>query len=346
MSVLVPVLNEADHIRSAVAAMASQRHSGGVEILLIDGGSDDGTLAILDELVREHDRIRLLHNPARRTPNALNLGLHHARGEYVARMDAHAYYPSDYLARGIERLRGDVVWASGPVIPYGPDRGSRRIALALGTRLGVGGARFREQVSTEVEVDTGFTGIWRRETLLAHDGWDEGWPVNQDGELAARTRKAGGRIVCVPEMAARSVPRSTLAALARQYWRYGQYRVKTARRHPESLRRSHVLPPGLVLAFGAATAKAPMVRAPARAGLACYAAALVATSVRACGKAGTSRADAAALPAVLATMHLAWGAGFLRGCLRFGVPLSALRGVASSSAETFTMRAERARTRG
>ena len=100
---------------------------------------------------------------------------------------------------------------------------------------------------------------WTRASAACGDAtccwsWGAGtrsWPVNQDGELAARIRAGGGRIVCVPAMAARYVARSNLRTLARQYWRYGQYRVKTARRHPVGLRRSHVLPPGLVASLRA-----------------------------------------------------------------------------------------------
>ena len=129
----------------------------------------------------------------------------------------------------------------------GEGRWSRRVALALTTRLGTGGASFRHAADAEFEVDSGFTGLWWRETLERHGGWDEEWLNDQDFELAARIRKAGGTIVCVPAMAAGYIPRDGLGALARQYHRYGFYRVKTSLRHPESLRRSHVLAPGLVL---------------------------------------------------------------------------------------------------
>jgi hypothetical protein len=188
--------------------------------------------------------------------------------------------------------------------------------------LGTGGATFRRASSGEFEVDTGFTGVWHRETLERHGGWDEQWLNDQDFELAARIRKAGGRIVCVPAMAAGYIPRDSLRTLAEQYHRYGFYRVKTSLRHPESLRRSHVLAPGLVLT--AVAAAAGPLKAPARAGLGMYAAAVLAVSAR-----ETPRADAAALPLIFATMHLAWGAGFLRGCVTLGVPWRALLSAAS-----------------
>lgn len=328
VSVLTPVLDEEDGIGATVAAMRAQDLDGGFELLFVDGGSTDGTRAILDELAAEDPRVRVLDNPARRVPQALNIGLRAAGGAYVARMDAHTLYPRDYLRRGIGLLeRGDVDWASGPQLAHGVGRWSRRVERALRSPLGVGGATFRT-AEEEIEVDSGFTGVWRRETLEAHGGWDEDWPVNQDAELAARIRAAGGRIVCVPEMGARYVPRDSLAALARQYWRYGRYRAKTSRRHPESMRRSHVLAPGLVLTLLAAALPLGRLTTAARAGALVYAAAVLAESVRG---AGTPRGrEAPALAAVLATMHLPWGLGFLVGCARFGPPLRALGQLARS----------------
>ena len=324
MSVLTPVLDEERDIRHAVDNMRAQRFDGSIEFIFIDGRSEDRTREILEELGQEDDRIRVLDNPARLTPNGLNIGLGAARGEYVARMDAHTLYPTEYLASGVERLRaGGAEWVSGPQLARGNDKWSRRVALALSGPLGTGGARFRNAQEAEVEVDTGFTGIWRRDTLLRFGGWDEDWPVDQDYELAARMREAGQTIVCIPPMAAAYIPRNSIRRLWRQYWRYGVYRVKTSLRHPQSMRRSQVLPPGLALTVIASLAAPRPLRRPARAGLGLYGAALSAAAVRAASD-GAPRLDAVSLPLVFVTMHLAAGLGFLRGCLLFGPPVTAL----------------------
>jgi succinoglycan biosynthesis protein ExoA len=323
VSVLIPVLNEATHLREAARAMLAQDFDGEAEFIFIDGGSADGSVSILEDLAAADARVRVLPNPARRTPQALNLGLRASRGEFIARMDAHTIYPPTYLASGTARLRrGDVDWVSGPQLAVGTDPGSTRVARALAASLGQGGARFRQALDTEHEVDSGFTGIWRRETLTHHRGWDEEWLNDQDLELAARIRKAGGRIVCIPEMAAEYVPRGTLRALSRQYFTYGVYRVKTARRHPETLRRSQLLPPAVtVVAAAAVIGPRRPVRRLARGGLAAYLLALMAAGAKA--RAGAALSEVAALPAVWATMHFSYGAGFLRGCARFGPPLAA-----------------------
>src|SRR5690349_13140007 len=223
VSVLTPVLNEEAHIRETVASMVRQEFDGEIEFLFIDGNSDDRTKAILEELAAEDQRIRVLDNPKRTTAYALNIGLRASRGRYVARMDGHTEYPPDYLALGVARLeRGDVVWVAGPQVPSGDGVWSRRVTMALETGLAsIGSKRWRDRSSepdAEVELDTGvFTGVMPREVLEAHGGWDGGWPINQDSELAARVLAAGGRIVQLPAMGASYVPRNSLKSLARQY---------------------------------------------------------------------------------------------------------------------------------
>ena len=226
-SVLTPVLNEERHISDTVTAMQAQRFDGEVEFLFMDGRSEDRTKEILEELAKSDPRIRVFDNPGRTSTAGLNVGLRHARGDYLVRMDAHTFYPEDYIARGVERLRkGDVVWVAGPQVPFGTDAWSRRVALALNTWLGTGGsARWgadseSDRNNGERELDTGvFAGLWLRSTVEEQGGWDEDWAINQDSELAARVLDAGGRIVSLPELAARYVPRNSLRGLARQCWR-------------------------------------------------------------------------------------------------------------------------------
>ncbi|HEU0019222.1 MAG TPA: glycosyltransferase family 2 protein [Thermoleophilaceae bacterium] len=319
-SVLIPVLNEAAHLEDAVEAMRAQSFDGTYELIFIDGGSTDGSREILERLAAEDERVRVFENPQRRTPQALNIGLRESRGAVIVRMDAHTHYPPNYIADAVERLeRGDVAHVSGPALPY--EEGtpwSRRVALATTTSLGTGGASFRHPVDgDEIEVQSGFAGAWRRETLERHGGWDEGWPINQDAELAARIRAEGGRLVCLPSMAASYIPRDSLRALARQYFRYGLYRAKTSQRHGGSMRPVLLFPPLLFLVTLLSVLPHNLARAP-RVGVAGYA---VTTLVVALGAATPGRhLDALMLPAVFATMHLAWGCGFLVGCLRFGLP--------------------------
>jgi succinoglycan biosynthesis protein ExoA len=312
VSVLVPIFNEAAVIRDTLPPILSQDVAEKLEILLIDGGSADGTREILVELTDGDDRVRLLDNPGRRQASGLNIGLAAARGRYTCRMDAHCHYGTNYVRAGLERLRrGGASWVAGPAVPIGFDPWSERIATALRSPLGIGGAGFRRENGEEVEVetDTGFGGLIRTATLRALGGWDEDWLVNEDGELAARAIAAGGRIICIPQMRAQFIPRNSLAKLARQYWRYGRGRAKTWRRHPASLRRSHLLPPALVLTALCAILPFRFTRRVCHCALGAYLTVLLAESLR------RDPRHAPWLPLVFATMHLSWGAGFLAAAL-------------------------------
>ncbi len=308
--------------------MLGQRFDGRLEFLLADGGSTDGTRAILEELAQQDPRVRVLDNPRGSTPSGLNVALRHARGEWVARMDAHTAYPPDYIARGVERLqRGGTRWVSGSAVPVGQARVSRAVALALRTALGRGGSRKwrpANRPGEEYELDSGvFAGVWARETLLEYGGWDEEWVRNQDAEMAGRFLGRGERLICLPQMGAEYAPRDALRPLWRQYGGYGEYRVKTALRHPHTMRRSSLLPPSLVLTAGAALAAPAPLRRMARTALAAYVITLVGAGVRATADA-EQRSDAVMVPLVLAVIHFGNGVGMIRGVVRNGVPLAAI----------------------
>lgn len=331
ITAIVPVRNEAATLRETAQTILDQRFPETLEVLFVDGDSVDGTREVLDELQREDSRVRVLDNPQRQLGTAFNIGLRHAHGEFVAKMDAHTYFKPDYLVQGVERLRlGDTGWVTGPQVPYGVSTWSRRVALALDSPLGVGGSSKwmsldDEGSASEWELDTGvFSGIWPRELLERIGGWDEGWPVNGDAEMASRYLKQGGRIICLRAMGAQYIPRGSLRGLARQYFRYGFYRAKTGRRHPESLRPSHLLSPALVVVALANLAPGSLGRI-ARTLLVFYGLVIAVAGLRA--GTTTAAADRVGVTTVFATMHFSWGLGFLAGSVRFGPPLPGVTGV-------------------
>jgi succinoglycan biosynthesis protein ExoA len=326
-SILIPVLDEGRYIEPMVAAMRAQRFDGTLEFVFADGGSTDRTREILGELAREDLRIRLFDNPRGSVSSGLNVALREARGTWAARMDGHSVYPADYVAHGVSRLqRGDSPWISGPQRARGHNSVSRAIGLALESPLGRGGSRkwaAEGAPDDEFELDTGvFGGVWRRQTLLDYGGWDERWDKNEDSELAARFLRRGQRLICLPAMSADYAPRDTLRGLWRQYRDYGRFRALTARHHPRSIRRSHLIAPALVV--DAAVALTPgRLGTLARVGVGVYGAALAASGMQAARRA-EHPADAALVPAVLVAMHGAHGVGELTGAVQYGPPWAAL----------------------
>lgn len=327
VSVLVPVLNEQEHLQASVAAMLAQDLDGTFELLFVDGRSDDRTVAMLTAMQESDPRIRVLDNPHRTTAHALNIGLRAARGRYVARMDAHTEYPTGYLRHGMARLtRGDVDWVTGPQIPCGRGRWSRLVAVALSGGLGRGAsdkwqADDADAPTREWNLTTSvFTGVWRRDTLDALGGWDPEWPVNQDSEMAARVLARGGRIVCRSDMGAHYVPRNSPARLGRQYWRYGRYRARTFLRHPTSCGPVRLAAAGLPVGLSCALLPGRIGRV-GRWGAALYALAVTGqvTRIRPAAR------DAGPLAAVLVTMHVSWAAGFLASLTRLWPQRTAIR---------------------
>lgn len=324
VSVLMPVLNEAVHIREVLSRALSQTGVGSLEILVVDGRSSDKTTEIIAELAETDNRIRLLDNPERTTPCGLNIALRAAGGIFVARMDGHSLYPETYLATGIRRLRkGGVAWVSGPALPVGEGSWSRPVSIALSSRLGIGGGTAFRKVREEIPTASGFAGVTRRDLLERLGGWDEGWPVNQDAELAARIAKDGGRIVYVPEMGATYSPRDSLPSLSRQYRRWGFYRSKTSLRHPETLSCTHLAAPALALASLSVLASHRGVRLASATSVVAYVGAIAGVGIRSRCAHGTPAKVAARVPIALAVMHYSWGIGFIAGCTRHGPPLSA-----------------------
>ena len=317
VSVLIPVLNEGPVLERTVPTMLAQRFEGELEFIFAEGASSDDSRAVLERFAGQDPRVRIVDNPGGRTPDGLNAALGHARGHYVARMDAHCFYPQTYLADGVARLaRGDVAWVAGPAMPRADGGFSGAVALALCSPLGQGPSRRLvapgKLGQRECDLDTGvFAGVWRRAALERHGGWQPNWLRNQDSELAARFLAGGERIVSLASMAAEYVPRRTLPAFVRQYHDYGRYRARTLARHQVARRRSHVLAPALVAAIPAALCRSRVLHIPARVALGAYASAVAFETLRATP--GAPVRDVTRLPAAFAAMHLAFGAGMWRG---------------------------------
>lgn len=317
VTIIIPVKNEEQFLRSCLACAVTQDYPQELlEVFVVDGESTDRSLDIAGEFARNHPNIKVLHNPKGIQAAAMNIGLHHARGDVILRWDAHTTYAPDYVSSCVELLMSsDAANVGGVQVAVGKSRLARAIAAAMTSPVGVGDARFR-YAQNDQWVDSVYLGAWRRDTLLSLGGFDESWRVNEDYELNYRLRAAGGRILVSPRIRCEYHVRRSLPGLAVQYFRYGFWRAKTVRTYPDSLKWRHLAPPGLVgflLASLAAVATGHTWGATVPI---LYLAVLCAASLRVAGR----RSDFGMLPllpVVLATMHLAWGTGFLIGMAYF-----------------------------
>lgn len=317
LTVFVPMLNEEAHIDRCLASIVASAPQGAeTEILVVDGGSSDRSASLVVAWAAHDARIRLLDNPARLQAAAFNRALAVAEGRYFARIDAHAEMAGDYLTESLALLESTAaVNVGGPIEPVGEGTIGRAIAAAYRSRFGLGHGRHGDG-GTVRSVDSVSFGVWRTEAVRAVGGMDPTMAVNEDYELNYRLRVAGGTILWSPRIRTRYAVRRTLTALGRQYLRYGFWKARTVWRHPASVRPRQVVAPlwvaGLVVG-GATLAWLPWWVAAAPLWL--YALAAIVASIPAAK--GEPRASRLALPIVFATIHLAWGVGFLAGLIRW-----------------------------
>jgi len=237
----VPCFNEQRTIRSLLDSIYHQtypRHN--IEVIIADGLSTDQTRQeiIGFKLANEDLVVEVVDNPKRSIPSGLNQAIDTARGDYIVRLDAHSVPAEDYVARSISALEselGDNVGGLWEIQPGSDTWQARSIARAAAHPLGVGDARYRVGGRAQ-EVDTVPFGAFRRSLIERIGNFDETLLTNEDYEFNTRIRKAGGKIWFDPGIKSQYIARRSIGDLARQYWRYGFWKVKMLRRFPESFR--------------------------------------------------------------------------------------------------------------
>jgi succinoglycan biosynthesis protein ExoA len=307
VSVIVPARNEERSIGTTLEALRAQDYRN-LQIIVVDGGSTDGTVAVVERHMAEDPRVELLHNPRGITPVALNVALAAARGPWLVRMDAHATVDPTYVGAAVTRLReGGWGGVGGRKDGVGRTPAGRAIATALGSPFGVGGSVYHHGVR-EQEVDHIPFGAYP--TALARElgGWDERLMTNQDFEFDYRLRRSGARLLFDPALRIDWQSKQGMREFYQQYRRYGRGKVDVALLHPSSLRPRHLLPPLLVPYLIAAAAVALRRPRLAAAMVAPYAAGLAVASVDA-GRRVDDGAARALLPVAFLAMHIGWGVG-------------------------------------
>lgn len=251
VTIVLPVLNEAHSIPALLDALWKQDFPAErTEVLFVDGGSADGTKALIQEARHRFHNLRLIENPKRTAAAGLNIGIAAAKGDIIIRMDGHALIASHHVSRSVELLtRHNADCVGGPIDVQGKSAIGRAQGALMKTWMGTGGALFRCGTKEPTYTDTVFCGAWWRRHFEVVGTFDESLPCNQDDEFHFRTRAAGGRILLDPSLIATWFPRETLLGLAVQYGRYGFHKVSVLRRHPSCRRMRQFLPSVFVAAL-------------------------------------------------------------------------------------------------
>src|SRR5580692_1325900 len=243
VSVVMPVRDEERHLADSVACVLEQEYPGGFELVLAVGPSRDRTEAIARGLAAADSRITVVPNPSGQIASAMNAAVKTARHEILTRIDAHSMLPDGYLRTAVRALMdtgaadvGGWMAAEG-ITPF-----QSAVAWAMTSPFGMGAAA-NHTGGDAGPADTVYLGVYRREAIESVGGYDETMLIAEDWELNYRIRAAGGLIWFSPDLKVTYRPRASLAALAKQQFRYGRWRRVVARRYPETVNPRYLAPP-------------------------------------------------------------------------------------------------------
>lgn len=330
VSFVMPVLNEIGYLERAVRSVLAQDVDGPTELVLALGPSSDGTSELAERLAAQDDRVRLVANPRAHIPVGLNTAIRASIHPTVIRVDAHSELSPGYARRALETLRrtgaanvGGVMRADGRT-PF-----QRAVARLYNAPVGLGGGAYHGG-APEGEAESAYLGVMRREVLDEVGLFDESIRRGEDWELNLRIRQAGHRVWFDPALSVTYWPRESWWRLARQFRATGAWRGELVRRYGRRNGLRFFAPPALVIIAGLAALTGILQVTGVLRGIAgllasviylpliAYALLVLAVGF---GGVGVARGPRSArerlwMLAVLPTMHIAWGLGFLAGVLR------------------------------
>jgi succinoglycan biosynthesis protein ExoA len=325
VSFVMPVLNERAYLRRAVETVLAQDVAGPTELILALGPSNDGTTELARELAADN-RIVLIDNPDADIPIGLNRAIRAARYPTIVRVDAHSELEPGYTTRALstlERVRAANV--GGVMKADGRSPFQRAVARAYNSPIGLGGGAYHGGTQ-EGEAESAYLGVMRRAVLEEVGLFDESIRRGEDWELNLRIRRAGYRVWFDPSLAVTYWPRESWTRLGRQFSATGRWRGELVRRYGRGNSVRFFAPPALVLVLGLSAVIGLLQLTGVLTGwwslaasvvyLPVIAYALVIAAVALGPGGGNGWRDKLWTLAVLPTMHLSWGAGFLVGVIR------------------------------
>jgi succinoglycan biosynthesis protein ExoA len=315
ISIVIPMRNEADYIEACLDSVLNQKYPlERIEVLIVDAMSDDDSRQIVRRYAAGHPHIQLLDNPGLLTPAGFNLGIRHAKGDYVALVSSHSVLPSDYLRKCVGYLRETGAQnAGGRMKAVGIGSVAQAIAMVTNSPFGIGGSKFHYSRVSQY-VDTVYPGFYPRQVFEKIGLFDERLVRNQDYELNYRLRAAGGKIYYASDIVITYYARASWRRFVKQYFQYGYWKTRTIYKHPSSVRVRHMVPPlfvasllgGLVLGVFF-----PPIRWLALGLLVVYGAFVLYASWQTAQHEGGKLSFR--LPVYFATLHVSWGVGALWG---------------------------------
>jgi glycosyltransferase involved in cell wall biosynthesis len=322
LSVICPIYNEEKYIAKCIESIVQQDYpKDKLEILFVDGMSTDHTREIIEQYTKEYPYIRIIDNPDKVVPHAMNRGIMASTGDVIIRLDAHAVYPTYYfskLIKGLHQHQADNVGAQCRTLPVNQSTTSIAIAEALASSFGVGNAMFRIGITRDIETDTVPFGCFRRDVFEKVGLYDTELIRNQDDELNARIINHGGKIVLLAGLEFDYYARDSYAKLFKMYYQYGLYKPLVNKKlgSPATLRQ--FIPPVFVmgLVLGAILSICiPIIGLLYGAVILIYLAAGMILGIK-MAKKHHSAVLALAMPFTFFVLHFSYGVGYIHGIIK------------------------------
>ena len=253
LSVICPIYNEEKYIAKCIDSMLEQDYpKDDLEIILVDGMSTDNTRKIVAGYVKQYPFIRLIDNPHRIAPWAMNIGVKESKGDIIMRLDAHATYEKNYfssLAYGITKYNADNIGSVCKTDVLNKTAKTLAIREVLSNKFGVGNSTFRTGIEGVQEVETVPFGCWKRDVFSKYGFYDVRLVRNQDIELNKRIIRGGGKIIIVPDTFCTYLARETFKALAKNNFGNGKWNILTVyyTKEMRSLSLRHFVPLAFIL---------------------------------------------------------------------------------------------------
>lgn len=249
VSYIMPVLNEAKYVESAVRTVLDQDYAGAKEVILAVGPSTDGTTELVEKLAASDKRIRVVHNPDTDIPVGLNLAIRASTHPVIVRVDAHSELEAGYTSHAVETLeRTGAANVGGVMLARGKTPFQAAAARGYNSKFGLGGARYHGG-QLEGEAESAYLGVFRREVLDEVGLFDESLRRGEDWELNLRIRAAGHKVWFDPALTVTYWPRESWTKLSRQFLATGIWRGELVRRYRGRNPWRFFVPPMLLLSI-------------------------------------------------------------------------------------------------
>ena len=258
ISIICPTLNEEHYISSCIESILSQDYSiNDMEVLFIDGLSIDNTCSIINSFSKLHPFIKLLKNPYRVVPNALNIGIKASKGDIIIRIDGHCTYPANYISTLVHQLfslKADNVGGIWNTLPANKSFLCKAIAIGVCHPFGIGNSMHKVGVKNTIETDTVPFGCFHKNIFERIGYFDEDLIRNQDDEFNGRIIKNGGKIYLIPELVIDYYARDSISKMSKMFYQYGFFKPLVNKKLGSAATLRQFFPflfvLGLILGFG------------------------------------------------------------------------------------------------